>query len=157
MESGLLVLETSPTHAGLVRIRVQTDNARSLTDNEMIAADDAEQRLALHFHDVDAARMHAHQAMRRHLVDVDAGTYRIPLIEARAATPVPRSFGVTAIRLKYHPVYIDPTLTDPVLDDIAQRVAAKTRHKAAVDRIWQIVGGLAVAFLVLLGTSLGRN
>ena len=149
MESGLLVLETSPTHAGLVRIRVQTDNARSLTDHEMIAADDAEQRLALHFHDVDAARMHAHQAMRRHLVDVDAGTYRIPLIEAIACAQ--------AIRLKYHPVYIDPTLTDPVLDDIAQRVAAKTRHKAAVDRIWQIVGGLAVAFLVLLGTSLGRN
>ena len=149
MESGLLYLETSPSHEGLVRIRSETDAARALSKTQTAPGDDAQGRLVLRFHDIDAARMHAHQAMRRRLVDVDAGTYRVSLIEAIAC--------IQAIRLKHQPVFIDPTLTEQMLGDIAIRVKAKQRHAANVDRFWQIVGGLAVVFLVLLGTTLGRG
>jgi len=149
MESGLLYLETSASHPGLVRIRAETDQTDSLSETQKAPGDDADGRLVLRFHDIDAARMHAHQAMRGRLVDVDVGTYRVPLVEAIAC--------IQAIKLKHQPVYLDPTLTGQMLGDITKRVQAKKRHAANVDRIWQIVGGLAVAFLVLLGTTLGRN
>lgn len=149
MESGLLSVETSASHPGLVRIRSVVDETHLLSANQKEPDDDAEQRLALRFHDVNAARMHAHQAMRRHLEDADAGVYRISLIEAIAC--------LQAISLKHQPEYLDPTLTEQMLSEIAKRVKAKTNRAATVDRIWQIVGGLAVAFLVLLGTTLGRG
>lgn len=149
MESGLLSIETSANHPGLIRIRAVVDGVHPASTHMESARDDAEKRMVLHFQDVYAARMHAHQALRRHLVDIDTGVYRVTLVEAIAC--------LQAIGLRHRSEYLDPKLTEQMLSDIAKRVKSKRKHAATIDRIWQIVGGLAVAFLVLLGTTLGRG
>lgn len=146
MESGLLYLETSPTHSGLVRIRFLADPLHEISGTEIDPDDDAQQRLVLRFHDIEAAAMHAHQCMRRYLVDVDTHTYRIPLPEAIAC--------LQAIELRHQTVFIDPDLPERDVQSIETQVAALHRRAKTVDRIWQIVGGLAIAFLVLLATTL---
>ncbi|MFM1892067.1 MAG: hypothetical protein RLZ44_1144 [Pseudomonadota bacterium] len=141
MQPGYLSLETSASHPGLVRIRSLPDGPPPLPQGPGLAPDPAV-RLVMRYQDLDAARMHAHSALRRRLVDVDAGTYRASLEEAVA--------GIEAIDLSHRLIYLDPDLDATTRRAIDARIAARRQRQALVDRIWQIVGGLAIGFLVLL-------
>jgi hypothetical protein len=142
VQPGYLSLETSASHPGLVRIRSLKDDGPPPLPQGADGAPDPAVRLVMRYQDVDAARMHAHTALRRRLVDVNAHTYRASLVEAIA--------GIEAIDLPHRLIYLDPELDDPTRRAIDDRVATRRRRQALVDRIWQIVGGLAIGFLVLL-------
>lgn len=134
MHGGYLLVETHPTHPGLVRIR-EADQAP--TDDA--AAPGPQVRYAARFDDVAAARMHAHERLRRRLVDVDGGLYRSDPLTAVAA--------VEAIALRHRRIYLDPDLArEP---GFAEAVAAHRARQARIGRIWQAVGAAAVLLLIL--------
>ena len=148
METGYLFVESSPTHPGIVRIRIAASNSAEIPDLPALSpTDDGVVRLVARFRDVEAARMHAHEALRRRLLDPENRTYRAEVNEVLAA--------IDAIGLQHQRVYRDPDLSAADLANIEGRVAAIQRHAMYVDRAWQIVGGLAVAFLVLLAMTSG--
>ena len=136
LRSGYLYVETSATHPGLARI-VASDRPPVLpaADN---GADPTVRYLA-HFGDLDAGRMHAHAALRRCLVDIEADLYRVGVVDAVSA--------IESEGLQHKRLYLDPGLgDDPQLGAaIARRVASRRR----INRLWQGVG-IAGAFLLLL-------
>jgi hypothetical protein len=135
MYGGYLLVETDKRHPKLVRIR-ETASAPPLPARERPGS---VVRYAARFDDVSAARMHAHTALRHRLVDVDAGLYRSDPIAAVAA--------VDASDLTHRRFYLDPLLAnDPALDTA---IAYRRQRRRIVDRIWHIVGGLAILLLVV--------
>jgi hypothetical protein len=139
MRSGYLLLETSASHPGLVRIFI-TATLPPLPG----PAADPELRHAVRFDDIDVARMHAHELLCRRLVDIDAGLYRAGPLEAVAA--------VESIGLSHRRVYLDPALAaDPALEPAIATLIARRQRR---DRIWEWVGMAALGLLlikVLLG------
>jgi len=133
MHPGYLLTETSATHPGLARLflaeRVPPAPA---------AGADTELRHAAQFNDIDMARMHAHEMLRRRLVDIDAGLYRATALEAIAA--------VESIGIRHRRVFLDPALAaDPAL---ARAIAAHRARRHRRDRMWRLVGIAALLFLV---------
>lgn len=137
MQSGYLVTETNETHPGLVRLYKTETLPRLPVETDSPGG--AIPRHAVHFNDVAAARMHAHQQLHRQVVDAANGLYR--------GTPTEVAAAVESIGLRQRRVYLDPTLAaDPTLEPmIAQRRARDARG----DRTWRVVGILAVLFLLL--------
>lgn len=134
MHGGYLLVETHPTHPGLVRIR-EADQAPA----DAASAPGPRLRYAARFDDVSAARMHAHERLRRRLVDVDSGLYRGDAVTAVAA--------VEAISLSHRRIYLDPDLArEPRL---AEAIAAHQIRQARIERIWRAVGLAAVLLLIL--------
>jgi len=133
MQGGYLLVETHPTHPGLVRIRTadQAPAGRAGGDQPRL-------RYAARFDDISAAQMHAHSQLRRGLVDVDSGLYRADPITAVAAA--------ASIGLRHRQIYLDPELaSNPRLDaEIARRCARRQRISA----IWDAVGIGALIFLL---------
>jgi hypothetical protein len=141
MEEGFVYLETSPSHPGIVRLQVsRTPGGPPLPTAG--SKPDPVVRLVVKFTDVDAGMMHAHNALRRRLIDVDARTYRTSLEESVAA--------VEGVELPQQRVYLDPQLEPAQTAAIAERTRRQHALHARQDRVWQIVGGLGVGFLVLL-------
>lgn len=134
MRSGYLLLETSASHPGLVRLFI----AESLPPLPGPAAD-PELRHAVRFEDITVARMHAHERLRRRLVDIDAGLYRAGALEAVAA--------VEAIDLSHRRAYLDPALaTDPALEPAIATLIARRQRR---DRLWEWVGMAALVLLLI--------
>lgn len=134
MHAGYLVVETHATHPGLVRIR-EADQAPATP----AAGGSPRLRYAAYFDDLDAARMHAHDKLRRRLVDVDTGLYRSDLVTAVAA--------VEAINLRHRQIYVDPDIgEDPAL---TAAVRADRARQARVARVWQLVGVIALLLLII--------
>ena len=61
MRDGYLLIETDPAHPGLIRLRGLDAPPPSRSDDT---------RFVGHFNDVDAALMHFHEGLKRHLLDV---------------------------------------------------------------------------------------
>ncbi len=137
MNAGFLCLETSASHPGLVRLRKVASAPPPPT-----AGTDPAVRLVVRFNDLEAARMHAHNALRRRLVDADAGTYRATLEEAVA--------GIEAIDLSHRRVYLDPQIDAASRAAIEAGVQRRRRRMARADLLWQIAGGLGIGLLALL-------
>jgi hypothetical protein len=142
MHGGYLAIETNSSLPGLVRL-VESACVPSLS----AGLDDKRGvriRYAAHFDDVNAGHMHAHSALRRCLVDIDAGLYRSDVITAVAA--------VDASDLNHRLSYIDPDLArDPSL---AEATSARRRLHRLSDRAWYAVG-LAAAMILLIRLLLG--
>lgn len=134
MHSAYLLLETSASHPGLARLFI----AETLPPLPGPAAD-PELRHAVRFTDIDVARMHAHELLRRRLVDIDAGLYQAGPLEAVAA--------VESIDLSHRRAYLDPALAnDPALKTaIATLIARRLRR----DRLWEWVGMAALGLLLI--------
>lgn len=135
MYGGYLLIETDKRQPGMVRIReTAAPPAFSTRDRTGTLV-----RYAARFDDVSAARMHAHAALRHRLVDIDAGLYRSDPIAAVAA--------VDASDLTHRRFYLDPLLaSDPALD---AAIACRRQRLRTLDRIWHIVGGLAILLLLV--------
>lgn len=135
MQGGYLLVETHPAHPGLVRIRT-AEQAPAEPVN-----DDAEAprlRYAARFVDLSAAQMHAHELLRRHLVDVDSRLYRADAITAVSAA--------ASIGLSHRRVYLDPELAaDPAL---AEAIARRRTRRQRAWRMWDAIGIGALLFLL---------
>ncbi|RNE90360.1 hypothetical protein [Marichromatium sp. AB31] len=135
MHSGHLTVETHPDHPGLVRLQA-CDQPPSVTP---------QLRCAIRFEDVDTARMHAHQRLRRRLVDIDAGLYRVDPVTACAA--------IEAIALPHRRIMFDPAVeSDPGLAPLIARYRTHTRR---VDLVFNAIGVFALLLLLALGILLG--
>ena len=136
MEEGYLIIETSQEHPGLVRIR-KTEVHPGEPDPKIKT--DPQIRYIARFNDLSAAQMHVHTELRHRLVSAEAGLYRSDPITAVAAAE--------SVELRHRQIYLDPNLAgDEALD-----AAIEKRHwrHGLTEKIWQGVGFLAVAFLLI--------
>jgi hypothetical protein len=96
-------------------------------------------RYAALFNDLNVALMHAHTALRRGLIDIDAQLYR--------ANPARAVAAIDAIDLSHRRVYLDPELAaDPALD---AEIGRRRRMRRRIDRIWNGVGIAAILLLII--------
>jgi hypothetical protein len=144
MDTGFLFLQTSPSHPGLVRILTTTAEAPNPASRDGPAADPPI-RFVARFNDLDAARLHAFSALRRHLVDLDAGLFRVGIIDAIAA--------VDSIRLPHRLMFLDPGLSAEEKSLLTARIGRHRRRGRRADQAWRLVGWIAIAWLVLLAIS----
>ncbi|WP_296807392.1 hypothetical protein [Thiocapsa sp.] len=135
---GYLVVETRADRPGLVRVFSTPQNP---TPSDFEATDPSRPliRYVAFFPALHVARMHAQTALRRGMVDAEAGLYRTDPVTAVAA--------VDAIDLSHRRVYLAPEIeSDPAF--AAAREQRRRRQRLA-NRIWTIVGVLAIILLVL--------
>ncbi len=148
MRSGYLYLETRDDHPDLVRVRMSTE----LPSTQQGEAG-ASIRAITSYQDLEAAAMHVHEHLKRHLVDIDSHLYRVSLAEALAA--------LRTLSLTCRVVWTDPAIGQETLE---ARDAYLEKHKAARRHrdVWiRIIIWLAVAMLAfnllsgLFGSRLG--
>ncbi|MBK1731395.1 hypothetical protein [Thiococcus pfennigii] len=143
MQTGYLLIETRRDRPGQVRL----DTARLPPPHPApLGPTGGGPRLhyVARFTDIEAAPMHAHEALRRHLLDGDARVYRTDPLTAVAA--------VETIALPHQRLYLDPALdADPCLAEAIARRQARQRRR---ERLWQGVGVGALVLLALLAIGL---
>lgn len=144
MQTGFLLVETREDLPELVRIRgissaPQLDDASPARDRRIPRL-----RYAARFDDIDAATMHAHNAMRHSLVDLEQRLYRADVRDAVAAAD--------SLALPHRRLHLDPALADD--PRFAARLAQHEARHRRNDEIWNAVGALALVILtglLLLG------
>ena len=148
MRSGYLYLETRDDHPGMVRVRMSTE----LPSTQQGEAG-ANIRAISSYQDVDAAAMHVHEHLKRHLVDIDRHLYSVSLAEALAA--------LLTLSLTCRIVWIDPAIDHETLeakDAFIEKHKSARRHRDVWIRIiiWIAVALLAFNLLSgLFGSRLG--
>lgn len=140
MMAGFLCLHVAPDHPGIVRVVVSDAAPEGLP-----APADGSLVYVARFRDVDAARMHAHESLRRGLVDVEQRLYRADVVQAVAA--------VEADDLGHQRVWIEPSLVHDQGRQIAALKKSILRRRERRDRVWRTVGALGILLLAfkLLG------
>lgn len=135
MQAGYLTLETREDRPGYVRL-VRSDN-RPLTE----ARDDgARIRVIGRYSDIEAAAMHVHNHLRRHLVDIDQHLYEAPLSEAMAA--------MHTLSLTSSIEWIDPDIDRETLDAMQACLDNHKSGRRMRDRWIQLLILIAIALLV---------
>lgn len=140
MRQGYLLVEAHPDHPNRVRlITSERPPSEPMSPSSGPPAGHPRILYAALFNDLDVAAMHAHTALRRDLVDIDAHLYRTDTLRAVAA--------LESIALNHRRIYLDPDVaSDPRLGaEIARRQGRLLRH----DRVWNGIGLLAVLLLLL--------
>ena len=133
MRAGYLCIETNHQRPGLIRV-TPPSMAPSGTRREI--------RYVARFNDVEAAQMHVQNGLHHQLIDLNNRIYQTGLIEAMA---------VIESDLLYHRrIWIDPTLQPEDSERLEQLTAARRCQRQRLDRIWQTVGTIAAAVLVML-------
>ena len=136
MQKGYIILETHDDHPGLIRV-IKSETAPVPPQGE----DGGVIRYVARFNDFDAAQMHIHHTLRHHCEDIDAGRYRVELIEAIAAAE--------AVELKHERTWIDHGLGDDDMKQINAEVDKSHARFLLIDKIARVAGSIAVALLVL--------
>jgi hypothetical protein len=98
-------------------------------------------RYIARFNDGEAALMHAHQILRKRLVDVDSGQYRVDLVSAVAA--------VESLGLAHGRIYLDPWLSEEEFKQIDTRVSLLQTRRLRRERFWYAVGYIALVVLLV--------
>jgi hypothetical protein len=136
MQAGYLYLETRDDHPGMVRVR-QSIDLPSTQQGE----GGASIRAISSYMDVDAAAMHVHEHLKRHLVDIDSHLYEVSLAEAMAA--------LRTLSLTCRIVWTDPSIEPATLDAMQgylEHHKLQRRHR----NVWiRIVTWIAIALLAL--------
>jgi hypothetical protein len=144
MHSAYLAVETHPARPGMVRLFL----APHQPEPESCGPDGRRLRYVARFNDGDAALMHAHDLLRRRLVDVDARLYRVSCEFAVAA--------IESLGLAHKRVYLDPDFGQPQRSDIARRTLRFRHRRQLKERVFTYVGYLGIALLLFnLLLSLG--
>lgn len=142
MKTGFLSLITHSEHPGLVRAQLGD------TPPELKALEDGgEIRYVARFRDGEAGLMHVQNAMHSYLEDLENRIYRRPLGEMIAC--------VEADGLDHERVWMDPALDETILNQIDRGAEKRRISRKRSDRIWQIVGYLALLLLILTTLRLG--
>ena len=137
---GYLCLRTVPDRPGVIQVLM-----RSTLPEGIPTPEDPELRYVARFTDVDAARMHAHEALHRGLLDVEQRLYRADLASAVAA--------VEADGLRHERIWIDPAAGPEVLARVEDEAEALRRSRERRNRMWTVLGWIGV--VLLLGKTLG--
>jgi|GEM_PF-1152050 len=132
MRKGYLLLETRPDQPGIVSVSTQ-DGAPQLERSGL--------RFAACFDDIDAAPMHLHECLRRHLKTLEPRSYAVDLVEAVAAAD--------AVELDHRRVFIEPALAQ--CDRLDDRINRLHRRHRRFDQLMQAIGLFALLLLLLLG------
>jgi hypothetical protein len=132
---GYLSLYSVPERPGVIRVGSAPEAPAGLPSPA-----DPRLRYVARFDDLDAARMHLHEALRHGLMDVEVGLYRADLAFAVAA--------VEADDLRHRRTWIDPRAGPEVLARVDAHVAGFRRRRRRRDRLWRCVGWGAIALLV---------
>jgi len=137
VQPGYLYIETSDTHPGLLRLL--SDESKPAVPQ--LRDDGSRVRYVARFEDKLAAQMHAHNALRRGLVDIDARLYRGDVIEAIAA--------VEADELHHQREYLDPQLAEERGDSIAAATERRVQRHRRSTRIFDAIGKVALGWLII--------
>jgi hypothetical protein len=138
MRQGYLLIETHPDHPGQVRLQ-GAEHLPDQSPTDSVPSPHPRVRYAARFGDLDTALMHAHTALRRRLIDIDARLYGADAAMAVAA--------VDAIDLSHRRIYLDPDLAaDPALE---AEIGRRRRRHRCIDRIWNGIGIAAVLLLII--------
>jgi hypothetical protein len=97
-------------------------------------------RYTARFNDSEAALMHAHEILKRRLLDPDAHLYRVPVEHAIAATE--------SIRLRHRDVYLDGELTDRSRREIERLKAQFCERQQRKDRLFDTLGYIGLGLLL---------
>jgi len=138
MRGGFLLIETRADQPNLVRVfgtETESEPKPAFPQQD----DRPRLRYCAYFHDLDAALMHTHEPLKRRLVDVDKGLYRIDPLEAVAAAQ--------SVDLRHWQTYIDAEIADD--PRLAESVTSKLRRKQRFQLLWNIVGVIAIVLLLL--------
>ena len=137
MRTGYLCLQTHTESPGLVRVLALDrlpDMNRPVSEHEI--------RYAARFNDVDAAQMHVQNSLHSRLIDLNNRIYRVGLVEAMAV--------VESDILRHQRVWIDPSLSAADTERMEQLTERHRQRQQRADRIWQNLGSIAAAILVML-------
>jgi len=136
VRSGYVYLETHRDHPGLVRLLAsERPPDTGATDGETRV------RYVAHFLDMDAAKMHAHEVLRRMLLDINTSLYRATLADAMAA--------IEADGLNHRRQWLDPSLDPAELERLNARAKSLRNRRRLSNLLWRIVGGIGIALLIL--------
>ena len=136
MRAGYLYLQTHNDHPELVRV-LTSEHSPDVQHSQPPTAIPYVAR----FNDLDAAKMHFHNELRRKLVDIDTSLYQISLAEAIAT--------VEAEELRHQRVWIDPALSQSALNQVETITARAQRRHQLHNLIWRTVGVIAIVWLLL--------
>lgn len=137
MEPGYLYIETSDAHPGLLRV-LSDARKPGVPDHHH---DGSRVRYVARFKDKLAAQMHAHCALRRRLVNIDAHLYRGDVVEAIAA--------VEADNLWHQREYLDPRLEQERGDSIQAATKRRLERRRQINHIFDLVGKAAIGWLIV--------
>lgn len=143
MKTGYLYLQTHPDHPGMVRFLIGDNTPEP---DPVSGTHDPAIRYIARFSDIEAAQMHVQNSLRRQLVDIDTHMYRTSLPEAMAV--------IESDDLKHERVWLDPSLGERELGLMEQSAKIRRSRLRRSDRIWQGVGLLFVALLLLRALGL---
>jgi hypothetical protein len=137
MQCGHLIVETGGAQPE--RVRIYASGYPPPLPKPQERGQDPRPCHVVFFDDLSAARMHAHELLRRKLIDVESGLYRATPIEAVAA--------VESIDLAHRRVYLDPDIAaDRAL---SERVARLRSSRLRAERTWRLIGFAALILLVI--------
>jgi hypothetical protein len=137
MECGHLIVESGGAHAE--RVRIYTSGKPPALPTPSGGGRAPRPCHVVFFNDLSAARMHAHELLRRKLIDVDAGLYRATPMEAVAA--------IESIDLAHRRIYLDPDIAaDRAL---SERVARLRSSRLRAELTWRLIGFGALILLVI--------
>jgi hypothetical protein len=136
LRHGHLAVETHVDRTGLVRLFVAEHSPAP-------EADDSRQpqvRYVARFNDSEAALMHAHEHLKRRLIDPDSRLYRASLEQAVAA--------IETIELRHRRIYLDPNLGDGSLDAIDSESRRFRRIQERRRRFFEAMGYIGIGLLL---------
>ena len=136
MQAGYLIIETHADRAGLVRLAVRADPP----DPAPSSPAQPRVRHVTRFDDSEAAMMHAHELLKRRLIDADSHLYRTGIELAIAA--------IESLDLRHRPVYLDVDLSAETKARVAALTMRFRRRRALKNAIFQALGYIAVAILL---------
>jgi hypothetical protein len=136
MNAGYLFLETHPSHPGLLRLQASTKVPRPPQGTA-----GGEIRYIAEFQDLDTAYMRTQCALRSGLIDLDSGLWRAELVQTMAI--------IESEILSHRRVWIDPALDDQQLRELDRKTDDQQRRRARFDRLWNRVGLLGIALLMV--------
>lgn len=135
MQSGYLALETHPDNPGMVRLISNNENPQ-LHDEPSSGT----LRFVLKFHDIEAAFMHAHTAMRHQLVDLNSHLYKKSLAEAMG--------DLESIQLHHELVWKDPSLTEADMEEMEHEIEHNRKIYSRQEIVVNVIKYVAITLLV---------
>lgn len=141
MRSGYVYLQTHREHPGLVRLLSSEHPPATGTSDE-----ETQVRYVAHFLDMDAGKMHAHEVLRRTLLDINTNLYKAPLPDAMAA--------IEADGLTHRREWLDPALEDAALERVGTLASKLRKRHHLMDVFWRVVGVIGIILLILHTTVL---
>lgn len=136
MRQAYLAIETHLDRPGFVRLFLAEHSPAP-------AAGDSGQpqvRYVARFNDSEAALMHAHEYLKRRLIDPDSRLYRASLELAVAA--------VEAVELRHRRIFLDPFLDDKSLEVIDAEQQRLMRIQERKRRFFEAMGYIGIGLLL---------